>query len=53
MEVLIGRWRSGGVIWGELFKEAAAQMAATGRRGGESSRNDVVTMVVTSFWDGE
>lgn len=46
MEVSIGRWRSGGVfseIWGELFKEAAAQMAATGRGGGDSSRNDVVT----------
>lgn len=52
MEVLIGRWRRGGVfseIWGELFKEAAAQMPATWRGGGDSLRNDVVT----SFWRSE
>lgn len=49
MEVLIGRWRRGGVfgeIRIELFKEATAQMAATGRGGGNSSGNNVVTVVV-------
>lgn len=49
MEVLIGRWS---VFRGELLALAStAEMASTGRGGGDSPRNDVV--VTTSFWRSE
>lgn len=48
MEILIGRWS---FFNGELFmEETAAEVAATGRRGGESARNEEA--ITTSFWDG-